>query len=145
MRNKIFPVLISILILALLSGCGVESAEEEIDFETLARGYNSSAEDKDYYVVADQQTFGQISEKIDQQQIDNVDFGREMVIAVFQGRQSTGGYEIEVEKVVRTAENLKVYINETVPDPSDMVTQALTCPYHLIKLPKVDLQVEFID
>ncbi|MCG9479098.1 MAG: protease complex subunit PrcB family protein [Actinomycetia bacterium] len=145
MRSKIFSVLIFILLLALLSGCGVESAEEEIDFETLARGYNSSAEDKNYYVVADQQNFAQISEKIDQQQIDTVNFGQEMVIAVFQGRQSTGGYEIEVEKVVRTTENLKVYINETVPDPSDMVTQALTSPYHLIKLPKVDLQAEFID
>jgi len=128
MRSKLIFAIVFVLVFVLLGGC-----------------YDSGAQDKNYYVVTDQQTFVQIGEKINQQQTDDIDFNQEMVIAVFQGQQSTGGYEIEIEKVVRTKENLKVYISETVPDPSDIVTQALTSPYHLIKLPKLDLKVEFID
>jgi len=68
-----------------------------------------------------------------------------MVIAVFQGQQPTGGYEIKIEKIIETRDKLRVYIKETIPDSSDMVTQALSSPYHLVKLLISDKTAEFIN
>ena len=65
-----------------------------------------------------------------------MDFSREMVVGIFMGQRGTGGYEIEITKVERAGSELRVYYRGKSPDPGAMLTQALTEPYHLIKLPK---------
>ena len=63
-----------------------------------------------------------------------VDFSREMVVGVFLGEQATGGYEIRITKVERTGSELCVHYRLKAPDPGAILAQALTQPYHVIKV-----------
>lgn len=67
----------------------------------------------------------------------NVDFSKEMVIAVCMGVKNTGGYDIEITSVDR-GDNVNdantVAVNFMTSSPSGMVTDVLTQPYHIIRL-----------
>lgn len=65
-----------------------------------------------------------------------VDFDREMVVGIFLGEKSTGGYEVEIVRAERRDSSLYFYYREESPPPNAMVTQALTQPFHLVKITK---------
>jgi hypothetical protein len=72
-----------------------------------------------------------------------IDFSREMVVAVFLGSRPTAGYGVEI---VRTASNggmLVLEYVETVPPADALTAQILTAPYHLAAVPKHDGEVRF--
>ena len=73
-----------------------------------------------------------------------VDFSRDMVVGVFMGERDTGGYQIEITGVERTAEVLRVQYRVREPEPGAVLTQALTQPFHLIRLARDDAFVSFI-
>jgi hypothetical protein len=68
----------------------------------------------------------------------NVDFDREMVVGIFLGEKSTGGYEVEIVRAERRDSSLYFYYREKSPPPGAMVTQALTQPFHLVRVAKYD-------
>jgi hypothetical protein len=73
-----------------------------------------------------------------------IDFDREMVVGIFLGEKRTGGYEVEIVRVERRDSSLYFYYREESPPPGAMVTQALTQPFHLVKIAKYEnLQVIF--
>jgi PrcB C-terminal len=67
-----------------------------------------------------------------------VDFDREMVVGIFLGEKSTGGYEIEIVRAEQGDSSLYFYYREKSPPPGAMVTQALTQPFHLVRVAKYD-------
>lgn len=73
----------------------------------------------------------------------HVDFASEMVVGLFLGERSTGGYEVEITRAEQAGSNLRLYYREKSPPRGAIVTQALIQPYHLIKLPKHDLDPVF--
>ena len=73
-----------------------------------------------------------------------VDFNREMVVGIFLGEKRTGGYEVEIVRAERRDSSLYFYYRAESPPPGAMVTQALTQPFHLVKIAKYEnLQVIF--
>ncbi len=83
-----------------------------------------------------------------------VDFTKEMVVGVFLGMRPTGGHSvtitaIELVSVVRSApgavkhDELVVTYRVEAPAPNAMVTQALTSPVHLVRLPQHTGTVRF--
>jgi hypothetical protein len=73
-----------------------------------------------------------------------VDFDRQMVVGIFLGEKSTGGYEVEIVRAERRDCSLYFYYREESPPPGAMVTQALTQPFHLVKIAKYqDPQIIF--
>lgn len=68
----------------------------------------------------------------------NLNFDREMVVGIFLGEKSTGGYEVEIVRAVQRDSALYFYYREESPPPGAMVTQALTQPFHLVKVAKYD-------
>jgi PrcB C-terminal len=73
-----------------------------------------------------------------------VDFNREMVVGIFLGEKRTGGYEVEIVRTEQRDSLLYFYYREKSPPPGAMVTQALTQPFHLVKIAKYEnLQVIF--
>jgi hypothetical protein len=74
-----------------------------------------------------------------------VDFSKEMVILVTMGRQTTGGYAIEITKVEPDREHLRIMIKRTSPPPDAMTIQALTAPFHIVAVPRSDLEPRFIE
>jgi hypothetical protein len=73
-----------------------------------------------------------------------VDFSVEMVVGVFFGEKRTGGYGVEIIRAERSDATLYVYYRETRPSRDAMVIQALTQPYHLVKVPRHDTPAMFL-
>lgn len=67
----------------------------------------------------------------------NAPAGR-VLVAVFQGEQSTGGYAIEVTSIERRGDQLVVRATFHSPAPGAMVTQALTSPAHVVSIASAD-------
>ena len=78
-------------------------------------------------------------------QAPQVDFQEEMVVGVFSGAKATGGYGIEIKRVELDAgKRMLVLWAETAPAPGSMVTEALSQPYHIVKLKRQNLPVAFV-
>jgi protease stability complex PrcB-like protein len=67
-----------------------------------------------------------------------INFNREMVVGIFLGEKSTGGYQAEFVQAERRDSSLYFYYREKAPPPGAMVTQALTQPFHLVRVAKYD-------
>jgi hypothetical protein len=126
----------------------------KIDFITIARGSNSG------YQSASQMVIKNSEQWIDcwQQHTSNteppppvprVDFTRYSIVAVFAGEQPTGGYSVEILSVETsgspTQEQLAITVQHLQPGAGDFVTEALTYPYHIIRIPRIDGRVVFKD
>jgi hypothetical protein len=65
-----------------------------------------------------------------------VDFGKEMVVAVFLGSRPTAGFSIEIAGTREDGAALIVQYRETRPPAGAITAQVLTSPYHIVALPK---------
>jgi hypothetical protein len=63
--------------------------------------------------------------------------GRVMV-AVFQGQQTTGGYGVHITGIERRGDQLLVHATFTSPGPGAIVTQVLTSPAHIVSIAASD-------
>lgn len=65
-----------------------------------------------------------------------VDFGKEMVVAVFMGSRPTAGFSVEIVGTRVDGPALVVQYRETRPAPDAFVAQVLTMPYHIAAVPR---------
>jgi hypothetical protein len=68
----------------------------------------------------------------------DVDFNRDMVIAVAAGQRSSGGHEIAVERIDQANDALTIGVVETSPGPNCMTTASLTQPVDVVVIPRVN-------
>jgi len=68
----------------------------------------------------------------------NVDFTRDVVVAVAAGQRSTGGFEIAVDRITQTDGELSVEVVERTPGPNCMTTTSLTQPVDVVVVPVAD-------
>jgi hypothetical protein len=73
-----------------------------------------------------------------------VDFTTEMVVGLFAGDKTTGGYEVEISRAELKGSDLYIFYLERNPAPGGMAIQAITQPFHLVKLAKHDGPLEFV-
>ncbi len=158
MNSKLMPSLVAILAVAGIFGYANLSNEpagtnntqiiQELTFETISKQAYSGHEMKADYVIRDAEDWQDLwsitnSQIIPEPGMPNVDFNNEMIIAAFQGEHSTGGYSIEILKIIEKENSVEVFIRETTPEPGAILTQAFTQPYHIIKTKRVNKEVEF--
>lgn len=67
-----------------------------------------------------------------------VDFALHMIVAVGLGTRSTSGYEVTILGLKKRDRVLYVRCWERIPSPNEFVTQALTTPYHVMLLLRMD-------
>jgi hypothetical protein len=65
-----------------------------------------------------------------------VDFDREMVVAVFMGSRPTGGYSVQIVSAQEQNGGLVISYHEASPRPGAITTQVLTFPYHIVAVSK---------
>lgn len=126
----------------------IQLPDRELTFKTLSMGYSSGYWDRKDYVIKEISewknlwdiTHLKVSPKPD---IPNINFNDKMVIAVFKGLRSTGGYRIEITEIIERENSVEVFVKEISPLPEDIVTMALTQPYHIVKIERVDKKVIF--
>ena len=73
-----------------------------------------------------------------------IDFDSEMVVGAFIGQKPHGGYTVEISDMV-LSEELGVKVITTEPGDNCMVTMAISAPYHLVKISKVETPVKFYE
>jgi len=74
-----------------------------------------------------------------------VDFSTEMVVGLFAGDKTTGGYDVEISKVELKDLDLLIFYVEKNPAPGGMAIQAVTQPFHIVKVPKHDGPIIFMN
>jgi hypothetical protein len=124
----------------LLSLIMMGQVPETTPFETVAQGSNSGVAEPLQVVVrtaADWEAlWKQHGAKPPAQPID---FASEAVVALFLGERPTGGYRVQVVAVrPGSADDAGDAIVEYVvrsPGRGDIVTQVVTTPFHIVKLP----------
>ena len=119
--------------------------------ETIAKGEYCRHDGRGEYVIKDSKNWKQLQDKTfveyvfgQPKALPVVDFTKEMVLAVYRGKQSSGGYGITIVNVLEEATQLSVLVQETDPGIGDIVTDALTQPYHCVKVPKSEKEVKFV-
>ena len=75
--------------------------------------------------------------------VPEINFSKKMVIGVFMGTRSTGGYRTEITKITESADRLTVHVKETSPGQNCAVTMAITNPYHVVSTANSVKQVDF--
>ncbi len=122
-------------------------SSKEIPYETISKGALSGHNEKRNYVIKDNDQWNELKIKInpDISALQEVDFNQAMVIAAFQGTQNSGGYSIEIIKVIDTENNIEVHIKEVVPAKDSVTTTVITSPYHMVKVSKDTKEIVFIE
>ena len=72
-----------------------------------------------------------------------VDFSRDMVVAMFAGSRPSAGYSIEIVSVERENGALTVKFRESAPPSDAMVAEVLTSPFHLAVVQRAQGQARF--
>ncbi len=73
-----------------------------------------------------------------------VDFGKEMIVAVFMGSRPTAGFSAEIVSVAERDGGLVVSYREAMPSAGAITAQILTSPYHIAAVPKHAGDVRFL-
>lgn len=71
-------------------------------------------------------------------ELQQVDFQQYIVMALFRGRKPTTDYQTIIEQVWRQDNRLLVYAQFWEPSPVSIVGDAVTSPYHLVKVARHD-------
>jgi len=150
---------LAVAILALAGGCSsseegptgpdapTETLQHEaveqssVNLETIDQGAYGNTEEASLLAIRDQDTFESFWNSLHggNVEVPDVDFSEKMVLATVLGERPTGGYEAEITGVTRGSDppEVSVSLTETEPGPNCIVTQAITVPYHIVKVDQV--------
>jgi len=73
-----------------------------------------------------------------------VDFDRDVVIVAALGMKNSGGYSLEITRIVRTKDAIEIFIRSTAP-PDGTKAAVPTSPFVLARMKKPDRMVTFRD
>lgn len=120
-----------------------------IPFLNLQKGTSSGVEEELREVYRTPEAFAELwrrhgSKFYPAPDVPAVDFDQTMVAVVFAGQKMSGGYGVEVRSVDQNdAGAVTVNYETSSPPPGAMTTQALTEPFHMIRLGKSEGDVVF--
>lgn len=127
--------------------CASQACAEDKQFDVLASGQDGSYTDnRSFIVIKSQEALEQLW--YDNGQYDaapSIDFTKQMVIAVFNGRAQSSGYGIDVTAVEDQPQQLlvEVVLSEPVQDESCQYASVVTRPFQLVRLELSDKAVQF--
>ena len=75
--------------------------------------------------------------------VPKIDFSKEIVIALFMGSKTSGGYSIKIDHIDFKPEETLVNIIKS--KPSGMATSVMTQPFYIAKIPKMAKKIVFAD
>jgi hypothetical protein len=126
-------------------GTRVVVAEKKMPMRTLSQITNSLVLEPRKVIIRDETAYRQLWRLHHSNQSDAppVNFNEEMVVAIFLGEQTTGGYSVNIDKITESTQGLQVNYSITQPNPDEIVIQMLTAPTHWVVIKKIDAPVNF--
>ena len=121
---------------------------QELAIATLAKANQSGQSGAAQYVVLDGGAWSTVwaqahATVLPAPPLPEVDFTREMVIAVFQGTKPTAGFSVNIARVLDSGNTVEVFVEDTSPGPQCFVASVLTSPYHIVKVQMVEKEIAF--
>ncbi len=76
------------------------------------------------------------------EKVPRFDFSKQMLVGVFLGRRPTGGYAVNVERIVYNEKegHLVIHAVEKCPEPGSMVIQVITYPGIFVSIDRVPVK-----
>jgi hypothetical protein len=133
---------------ALVGSCKSSGDKDDgVPFRTLARGYQSGITEGGLHVARDEAEWRVLwlehtSTVIPRPPAPSVDWKNEMVVCVMLGARPSGGYGVEITKLVDDKDALIVEAREHKPAPDAIEPMLVTQPYHMIATARRDGRVE---
>lgn len=124
----------------------VVTAYTSVPTRTLSQITNSLVLEPRKVIVRDAVSYQQLWQlhHPNQSEAPPVNFDQEMVIAIFLGEQSKGGYAVNIDKVIENSQGIEVRYSVSEPKPDEMVIQILTAPTHWVAIRKTDVPIRFV-
>jgi len=121
----------------------------DFPFETIDRGFHSGIRDARQVVIYDLEAWRglwteHVKGRFPEPPLPPVNFIHEMVIAFFLGEKSTSGYTATVREIFVSDGKLVVKVDVETPPPGAFLLQVLTQPFHIVKVARTDLPVDFL-
>ncbi len=153
LMRRVVPVVIVVAIVLSVEQCCALSkekgnVEKAIEVEQEWKGYHCAYTIASKLVIKTEDRWKEIWEKVHllrlpKPELPKIDFEKEMVVAVFMGERSSGGYEIEIRKIIKTEKEIVVEVEEKEPSPESLQSMALIQPYHIVVVKSSPLPVRF--
>lgn len=133
-----------LMALALAACSGPVLPEDAVEIEELARSTQSQVANEWMQVVRSPEEFARIWAQTDRSgDAPEIDFEQEMVVAVFIGEYRTGGHSVRVREAEAREDGVRLGIRIELPGSGCMVTQAITRPYQIVRVPRMEGSVAF--
>ena len=115
------------------------SPANQISFQTIEKGLRSGVREPLQIVIRGQAAWKDLWQqhaaiKTNPPPAPAIDFNKEIAVGVFLGEKPTGGYDVEIVRAERVDGTLLISFVENTPRPGAMVTQAITQPFHIVRV-----------
>ncbi|WP_291725539.1 protease complex subunit PrcB family protein [Bernardetia sp.] len=142
-----FLYTLSALFISMSSCKSNQTAKETpVPFETVFQSVSLGSETAGTKVVqsqADLKDFEVANNNEMPKELLSVDFDKNTMIMVMAGTKNTGGFEIEIEKIIEENDKIIVFYKETNPPKDAMLIMALTYPLHAVSIKKTKKEIVF--
>ncbi len=157
MRNIIVGVFLAYFLIACGGGSNnknetnLSQNPQEISFTKLvdlSGNFADTSSRKNFEVVKNQERLDEIYARYGNAHIKKpiIDFQNETLLYLNGGSFATGGYDIEVSKILKFNDKIEVHIKLKEPGKACALTQAFTEPRLFVKMPKQDVKnIKFIE
>jgi hypothetical protein len=115
---------------------------ENSNFRTVLKTQNYNMPSRTNIVIKTPTELKEIEDSVNS--FKTPDFAKNMLIAVFMGDKSSGGYSVEIERITEEDSKINVFITETSPGTGCMTTMALTSPAQIVEYKLSAKPVTFI-
>jgi PrcB C-terminal len=121
-------------------------AGSEVEIRRIGRWVTSGVTGARRLVIRDPNTWTRFWNELGAGVQPQVDFSRDLVIAVASGERTSGGHDIVVQRVTRAGSELRIEVLETSPGPNCLTTAAMTQPVDVVQVPSAGVEGwSFID
>ena len=115
-------------------------------FTKLLAESHSNIQKKDFLIIKDDKALNTIFAKINSTRmpgvpIPKINFDEEMVLGLFMGSKTSGGYTIKIDHIEQNPNEMIVFYSEQ--HPTGMATSVMTQPCYLAKIAKTDKTIRF--
>lgn len=117
-------------------------------FQLIANGTNAENVERGNYVITRSTDWKNLWTKINYYSspipaLPEVNFSKEMVVALFSGRRYSSGYSIEVYDIQEKTNTIVVFVKEYSPGSNCIVAQSVTYPFQIIRIPRSEKEIGF--
>jgi len=144
----IFLCVFSVLCLS-FSSCKSNKNKQgttSISFKTAFKTMNLGSEKQGTQVIQNQndlKSFEVANNNDMPKELLEVDFDVNTLIMVMSGMKNTGGFDIEIKKIIEKKDKITVFYQETNPKKDAMLIMALTYPLHAVTIKKTEKEIVF--